>query len=63
LACCLMVISSTLTHYGNGLGPMIVATGYVDKRIVWKLGLVVTSLAATIYLTVGLLYWKLIGLY
>ena len=32
----LMVISSTLTHYGNGLGPLLMETGYVDKAT-WKI--------------------------
>ncbi|MHB1651318.1 MAG: DASS family sodium-coupled anion symporter [Desulfitobacteriaceae bacterium] len=59
----LMVVSSTLTHYGNGLGPILVSTGYVSKGTWWKIGLVVTSLVTVVYLTIGLGYWKLIGLW
>ncbi|GAB6152703.1 anion permease [Desulfosporosinus burensis] len=59
----LMVISSTLTHYGNGLGPLLMGTGYVEKTTWWKIGFVVTSLSAVVYLTIGLGYWKLIGLW
>jgi len=59
----LMVISSTLTHYGNGLGPMLIETGYVDKGTWWKLGLLVTTLATILYIGLGLPYWKLIGLW
>ncbi|GEJ57152.1 DASS family sodium-coupled anion symporter [Anaeromyxobacter diazotrophicus] len=63
LACFLMTISSTLTHYGNGLGPMLFDTGYVGKATWWKVGLAVTALAAALYLAVGLPYWRLVGLY
>lgn len=59
----LMVISSTLTHYGNGLGPLLMATGYVEKVTWWKIGFVVTLLATVVYLTIGLAYWKVIGLW
>ncbi|MDR3562580.1 MAG: DASS family sodium-coupled anion symporter [Negativicutes bacterium] len=63
LAAFLMVISSTLTHYGNGLGPLLFAKGYTDKKAWWLLGLMVTALHAILYLTVGTVYWKLIGLW
>lgn len=59
----LMVISSTLTHYGNGLGPLLMGTGYVEKATWWKIGFTVTSLATVVYLTIGLAYWKVIGLW
>ena len=59
----LMVISSTLTHYGNGLGPLLMGTGYVDKATWWKIGFTVTLLATVVYLTIGLAYWKVIGLW
>ncbi|GAB6156639.1 anion permease [Desulfosporosinus burensis] len=59
----LMVISSTLTHYGNGLGPLLMGTGYVEKTTWWKIGFVVTLLATVVYLTIGLAYWKVIGLW
>ncbi len=57
----LMVISSTLTHYGNGLGPLLMSTGYVEKITWWKIGFTVTLLSTVVYLTIGLAYWKVIG--
>ena len=59
----LMVISSALTHYGNGLGPLLMGTGYVEKTAWWKVGFIVTFFATVVYLTIGLAYWKLIGLW
>jgi len=57
----LMVISGTLTHYGNGLGPMLFAKGFNDKKNWWGLGFVVTLLCTVLYLTIGLAWWKFIG--
>jgi len=57
-----MVISSTVTHYGNGLGPILMESGLVAKGTWWKIGLVVTAMMATLYLTLGVAYWNLIGL-
>ncbi|SDE99769.1 anion permease [Sporolituus thermophilus] len=59
----LMVVSSTLTHYGNGVGPILFAKGYNDKKSWWSIGLLVTALHTVIYLTIGLVYWKFIGLW
>jgi DASS family divalent anion:Na+ symporter len=59
----LMVISSILTHYGNGLGPLLMAKGYNDKRAWWAIGLMLTVMHMVLYLTLGLAWWKLIGLW
>lgn len=59
----LMVVSSSLTHYGNVLGPMLIGQGYNDKPTWWKLGLFTTLLHLLLYLTLGLVYWQCIGLW
>jgi divalent anion:Na+ symporter, DASS family len=59
----LMVISSTLTHYGNGLGPLLFGKGYVDKKTWWLIGLMVTIFFSVLYLVVGPVYWKIIGIW
>ncbi|MDF2569400.1 MAG: anion transporter [Sporomusa sp.] len=59
----LMVISCTLTHYGNALGPLLMEKGYNDKKTWWGVGTLITVLHAGLYLTVGVVYWKLIGLW
>lgn len=59
----LMGISSILTHYGNGLGPLLMAKGYNDKKSWWAIGLMLTAMHVVLCLTVGLGYWKLIGLW
>ncbi|SMC33427.1 DASS family sodium-coupled anion symporter [Sporomusa malonica] len=59
----LMIISCTLTHYGNALGPLLMEKGYNDKKTWWGVGTLITVLHAVLYLTVGIAYWKLIGLW
>ena len=59
----LMIISCTLTHYGNALGPLLMEKGYNDKKTWWSVGTVITLLHAALYLTVGVVYWRLIGLW
>ena len=59
----LMIISCTLTHYGNALGPFLMEKGYNNKKTWWFVGTVITLLHAALYLTVGVGYWRLIGLW
>jgi len=57
----LMVTSSCLTHYGNGVGPVLFAREYVSKKTWWGIGLVIATIHTVVYLTLGLAYWKWIG--
>jgi len=59
----LMIISCTLTHYGNALGPLLMEKGYNNKKTWWCVGTVITLLHVVLYLTVGVVYWRLIGLW
>lgn len=59
----LMIISCTLTHYGNALGPLLMEKGFNDKRTWWATGTMITVMHAALYLTLGIIYWKLIGLW
>lgn len=61
LVCYLMITSSSLTHYGNAVGPLLYGKGYVDKKWWWGLGLVTATFHTVVYLTIGLAWWKLIG--
>ena len=59
----LMVVSCSVTHYGNALGPFLMGKGYNDKKTWWSTGLLITMMHAVLYLTIGIMYWKLIGLW
>lgn len=57
----LMVVSCMLTHYGNALGPLLMEKGYNDKRNWWSVGTLITLLHVVLYLSIGVVYWKIIG--
>jgi len=54
---------SSMTHYGTGPAPVLYGAGYVSLGEWWKLGLVVSVVNVTIWLGLGGLWWKLIGLW
>ena len=56
-------IASLLTHYGNAVGPVLFGAGYVDKVTWWKVGHIVVAVSMSIYFGVGLVWWKLLGLW
>ncbi|MDR3563264.1 MAG: DASS family sodium-coupled anion symporter [Negativicutes bacterium] len=61
LVCFLMITSSSLTHYGNAVGPLLYGKGYVSKNWWWGLGLLTATFHTVVYLTLGIAWWKFIG--
>lgn len=63
----MMVAGSTimmgLTHYATGTSPIIFGSGYVSLGRWWGVGAVMAVLEFAIYATIGLLWWKLLGLW
>ena len=56
-------LSSGLTHYAVAHGSVFFATGYIDQNKWWKVGFIVSIAHIIIWYGVGMLWWKLIGLY
>jgi DASS family divalent anion:Na+ symporter len=52
-----------LTHYGNAPASIYFGAGYIPQGTFWKLGFIVTSVNVVIWLTAGLAWWKVIGLW
>lgn len=52
-----------ITHYGGALGPVLFGEGYVDQKTWWKIGAQFAFLSFVIHMSIGLPYWKLIGLW
>lgn len=53
----------SLTHYGNGAAPVYFGAGYVSQGEWWRNGFIITVINTIVWLTVGMAWWKLIGLY
>ena len=56
-------LNAGLTHYGTGSAPVFFGPGYVTQAAWWKLGFLLSLVNVAIWLGVGLLWWKLIGLW
>lgn len=54
---------ASLTHYGTAPAPIFFGAGYVAMGVWWKIGAVVSVVNIAIWLTVGGLWWKLLGLW
>lgn len=53
----------SLTQYSHARGPILFGAGYVPTGVWWKTGFIISVINQTIFMTVGLMWWKVIGLY
>jgi divalent anion:Na+ symporter, DASS family len=56
-------LNAALTHYGTGPAPIIFGAGYVTQPQWWRVGFVMSLVHLAIWLPVGFLWWKAIGLW
>jgi DASS family divalent anion:Na+ symporter len=54
---------SSMTHYGTGPAPVLFGAGYVEVQDWWRLGLVVSLVNLAVWLGVGGIWWKVLGLW
>lgn len=52
-----------LTHYGSGPAPILFGTGYVTIGQWWKVGAIVGFINIFIWMVIGSLWWKILGLW
>ena len=58
----LLNLSGCLTHYGTAVAPIYYGSGYVDVRVWWKIGFILSLVYIPIWLGVGGLWWQFLGL-
>ena len=56
-------LNAGLTHYGTGSAPVFFGAGYVNEREWWRIGFLVSLVNVAIWMGVGGLWWKVIGLW
>lgn len=56
-------LSSCLTHYGMATGPLFYGSGYVDLVSWWKLGAIISVFHLIVWIGLGSLWWKVIGIW
>lgn len=54
---------ASTTHYGSGPAPILFGSGYVDQNKWWSLNFVLGVVYIIIWLGIGSLWWKFIGIY
>lgn len=52
-----------LTHYGTGCAPIFFGAGYIDLWSWWRLGGILSISHLIIWIGVGSLWWKILGLW
>lgn len=56
-------LCASLTHYGTAPAPIYFAAGYVDQQTWWKFGFLVSLVNIVIWVGVGSIWWKILGLW
>ena len=56
-------LCGSLTHYSSGPAPILFGAGYVDQPTWWRLGFIVTTFNLVLWLGVGGVWWKVLGLW
>ena len=54
---------SSMTHYGTGPAPVFWGSDYVEMGTWWKVGFLISLVNIVVWLGVGGLWWKLLGLW
>ena len=54
-------IDASLTHYGTGSAPVYFGAGYVTQGTWWRVGFLVSLVQITLWLGVGMVWWKVLG--
>lgn len=53
----------SLTQYTHARGPILFGAGYVPTGVWWRTGFIISLFNQAVFLTVGLAWWKVLGLY
>ena len=56
-------LNAALTHYGTGPAPIVFGAGYVSQPAWWRIGLILSIAHLAIWLPIGFLWWKVLGLW
>ncbi|MDQ6830083.1 MAG: anion permease [Gemmatimonadota bacterium] len=54
-------LDASLTHYGTGSAPIYFGAGYVSQGKWWRVGFIISLAQVTLWLGIGMLWWKILG--
>jgi divalent anion:Na+ symporter, DASS family len=56
-------LNAAMTHYGTGPAPIVFGAGYVPQAEWWRVGFLISLVHLAIWLPIGFLWWKALGLW
>ena len=56
-------LMASVTHYGTTPGPIYFGAGYVTQARWWRVGLIVSLASLLVWMSLGPLWWKLLGVW
>ncbi len=56
-------LDAGITHYGTGSAPVYFGAGYVSQTTWWRLGLIISVVNLIIWLGLGPVWWKVLGMW
>lgn len=52
-----------LTHYGSGQAPIYYGSGYIEVKAWWRIGFVLSVVNLVIWMGIGSLWWRALGIW
>ncbi|MDR3592607.1 MAG: DASS family sodium-coupled anion symporter [Negativicutes bacterium] len=56
-------LGMSLTHYAAGPAPIYFGAGYIEQGTWWKIGFMISLINLVIWLGLGSIWWKILGLW
>jgi DASS family divalent anion:Na+ symporter len=56
-------LNAGLTHYGTGSAPVFFGAGFVSQTLWWRVGFLMSLANVVIWLGIGAVWWKLLGIW
>ena len=56
-------LNAGLTHYGTGSAPVFFGAGYIGQGEWWRVGFVLSLINLVVWLGIGPLWWRLVGIW
>jgi divalent anion:Na+ symporter, DASS family len=56
-------LNAAMTHYGTGSAPVFFNAGYVSQSDWWRLGFLISVINLVIWMGIGPVWWKLVGIW
>jgi len=56
-------LNASLTHYGTGPAPIFFGAGYVRQTTWWRVGFVIVLVHLVVWLGLGLVWWRFLGIW